>query len=130
MKETFQILPGQTAEAIKAADEAQGSFHRELTSAAQAILDEVERKGTYAVVLASRPYQNDALVNHDLPAMFTRLGIPVLTADSLPELEKVDLSKSRLDVVNNYHARMLGSAIMAAQNPHLEYVQIVSRLQP
>ena len=126
MKETFQILPGQTAEAIKAADEAQGSFHRELTSAAQAILDEVERKGTYAVVLASRPYQNDALVNHDLPAMFTRLGIPVLTADSLPELEKVDLSKSRLDVVNNYHARMLGSAIMAAQNPHLEYVQIVS----
>lgn len=126
MKETFRILPGQTAEAIKAADEAQGSFHRELTSAAQAILDEVELKGTYAVVLASRPYQNDALVNHDLPAMFTRLGIPVLTADSLPGLEKVDLSKSRLDVVNNYHARMLGSAIMAAQNPHLEYVQIVS----
>ena len=126
MKETFQILPGQTVEAIKAADEAQGSFHRELTSAAQAVLDEVERKGTYVVVLASRPYQNDALVNHDLPAMFTRLGIPVLTADSLPELEKVDLSKSRLDVVNNYHARMLGSAIMAAQNPHLEYVQIVS----
>ena len=28
MKETFQILPGQTVEAIKAADEAQGSFHR------------------------------------------------------------------------------------------------------
>ena len=77
----------------------------------QAVLEEAERRGTYAVVLASRPYQNDALVNHDLPAMFTRLGIPVLTADSLPGLEKVDLSKSRLDVVNNYHARMLGSAI-------------------
>lgn len=126
MKETFGILPGQTTSAIQAADEAQESFHKELTTAARAILDEVERKGTYAVVLASRPYQNDALVNHDLPAMFTRLGIPVLTVDSLPGLEKVDLSRSRLDVVNNYHARMLGSAIMAAQSPHLEYVQIVS----
>ena len=126
MKETFGILPGQTTSAIQAADEAQESFHKELTTAARAILDEVERKDTYAVVLASRPYQNDALVNHDLPAMFTRLGIPVLTVDSLPGLEKVDLSRSRLDVVNNYHARMLGSAIMAAQSPHLEYVQIVS----
>ena len=95
MKETFGILPGQTTSAIQAADEAQESFHKELTTAARAILDEVERKGTYAVVLASRPYQNDALVNHDLPAMFTRLGIPVLTVDSLPGLEKVDLSRSR-----------------------------------
>ena len=33
---------------------------------------------------------------------------------------------SRLDVVNNFHARMLSSAILAAQNDHLEYVQIVS----
>ncbi len=126
MKETFHILPAQTAAAIKAADAAQETFHRELKEAGQAVLEEAERRGTYAVVLASRPYQNDALVNHDLPAMFTRLGIPVLTADSLPGLEKVDLSKSRLDVVNNYHARMLGSAIMAARSPHLEYVQIVS----
>ena len=72
------------------------------------------------------PYQNDSLVNHDLPQMFTRMGIPVLTADSLPHTEEIDLSRSRLDVVNNYHARMLTSAIMAAQNPALEYVQIVS----
>lgn len=126
MSETFYIPSSQTMEAIKAADAAQETFHRELLEAGQAILDDVERKETYAVVLASRPYQNDALVNHDLSEMFTRLGIPVLTADSLPGLEKVDLSKSRLDVVNNYHARMLGSAIMAAQSPNLEYVQIVS----
>ena len=32
-----------------------------------------------------KAYQNDALVNHDLPEMFTSLGIPVLTADSLEE---------------------------------------------
>ena len=94
--------------------------------AGQAVLDEVERTGKYAVVLASRPYQNDPLVNHHLPEMFTDLGIPVLTADSLPEIESQDLSKSRLDVDNNYHARMLSSAMTAAASDHLEYVQIVS----
>lgn len=65
-------------------------------------------------------------MNHDLPEMFTSLGIPVLTADSLEEADHVDLSMSRLDIVNNYHARMLSTAILAARNPHLEYVQIVA----
>ena len=78
------------------------------------------------MILASRPYQNDTLVNHDLPGMFVEEGIPVLTADSLPDLGEVELDKSRLDIVNNYHARMLGAAVMAADHPNLQYVQIVS----
>ena len=77
-------------------------------------------------MLASRPYQNDPLVNHELPQMFTKLGIPVLTADSVPDAENVDLSQSRIDIVNNYHARMLSSAVICAQSRHLEYVQLVS----
>lgn len=64
--------------------------------------------------------------NHDLPKMFTSMGIPVLTADSVPGVTEVDLSNSRLDIVNNYHARMLSSAVLAAESEHLEYVQIVS----
>lgn len=126
MHDTFHIAPELTRAAIKAGDEAQNIFHSELKKAGQAVLDEVEHNGNYAIVLASRPYQNDALVNHDLPEMFTSLGIPVLTADSLPEADHVDLSMSRLDIVNNYHARMLSSAILAARSNHLEYVQIVS----
>ena len=86
----------------------------------------MEESGEFAVVLASRPYQNDSLVNHELPEIFTGMGIPVLTADSLPGTEKEDLSRSRLDIVNNFHARMLSSAIMAAEKESLEYVQVVS----
>lgn len=126
MKEEFHISEEFTRKALVQADQAQETFHRELRKAGEAVCEEVRQKGTYAVVLASRPYQNDALVNHDLPEMFTKLGIPVLTADSLPEANETDLSKSRLDVVNNYHARMLSSAILAAQKDYLEYVQIVS----
>ena len=126
MEKTFGITPEQSAKAMKAGDQAQHAFRSQLKEAGAKVLKEAEENGTYAVVLASRPYQNDALVNHDLPEMLTGLGIPVLTADSLPEVEEVDLKKSRLDIVNNYHARMLSSAIMAAKNEHLEYIQIVS----
>ncbi len=126
MSETFHIPPQQTREAIQAGDAAQNEFHTKLKQAGQAVLDEVTRTNSYAVVLASRPYQNDALVNHDLPALFTSLGIPVLTADSIPGSEDIDLSRSRLDVANNFHARMLSTAIMAARSSHLEYVQLVS----
>ena len=126
MKETFGISEAETRTAMEAGDKAQEMFHSELKRRGAAVMDEVEKQGGFAVVLASRPYQNDALVNHDLPDMFTRMGIPVLTADSLPEVNQVDLSKSRLDVVNNFHARMLSSAILAARSDCLEYVQIVS----
>lgn len=126
MEETFQISKETVLSAIQMADKAQEQFHAQLKAEGKRVLEEVERSNSYAIVLASRPYQNDALVNHELPEMFVRQGIPVLTADSLPGVEQVDLRNSRLDIVNNYHARMLASAILAAQNEHLEYVQLVS----
>ena len=126
MKEHFQIPEEETRKAMEAGDRAQESFRAELKRQGAAIIERVKEKGKFAVVLASRPYQNDALVNHDLPEMFVTMGIPVLTADSVPGIEDVDLSKSRIDIVNNFHARMLSSAILAAQSDCLEYVQVVS----
>ena len=126
MKEHFQIPEAETKKAIAAGEQAQESFRAELKRQGAAIIERVKEKGKFAVVLASRPYQNDALVNHDLPEMFVTMGIPVLTADSVPGIEDVDLSKSRIDIVNNFHARMLSSAILTAQSDCLEYVQVVS----
>ena len=126
MEDTFQIPAQETRAAVKAADRAQWIFRRRLVKAGEQVLKQAEEQGTYAVVLAARPYQTDALVNHDLPALFTSLGIPVLTVDSVPHANEVDLSRSALDIVNNYHARMLSTAILAAQDPRMEYVQIVS----
>ena len=124
--ETYQVPESEIKEALRYADMAEDSFHQELLAEGERILKQVTEENRYAVILASRPYQNDPLVNHNLPEMFTSLGIPVLTADAVPGVNDVDLTNSRLDVVNNYHARMLGSAVIAAENPHLEYVQIVS----
>jgi predicted CoA-substrate-specific enzyme activase len=126
MKENFSLPEAEVKNAILAGNKAMAEFKRRLKEAGNRVLEQVRKEDSYAVVLASRPYQNDELVNHGLPRMLTELGIPVLTADSLPGLEEVDLSKSRLDVVNNYHGRMLASAIMAAKDPHLQYIQLVS----
>ena len=126
MLETFDIPQELTDRAIAAADLAQGKFHSELLSAGREVIEHVRREGTYAVVLASRPYHNDLLVNHDLPSMFTALGIPVLVPDAVPGISSIDLSQSRLDIVNNYHARMLATAIISAEDPNLEYAQVVS----
>ena len=126
MAAAFGISRELTGRAIAAGDAAQASFSAQLKAAGQAVLHHCHQENRYAVVLASRPYQNDELVNHALPELFVSLGIPVLTNDSLPDVNKVDLSRSRLDIVNNYHARMLASAVLAARDECLEYVQIVS----
>ena len=126
VKETFNISEDATRIAIAQADNAQKSFRNTLVKRGQEVMDQVQSVNDYAVVLASRPYQNDSLVNHQLPEYFTNQGIPVLTADSIPGATDVDLSNCLIDIANNYHARMLSSAIIAAKNPNLEYVQVVS----
>ena len=122
----FSLDAASVRQAIDAAEAAQKTFKAELAREGERICDQVEHEGSFAVVLASRPYQNDDLVNHELPRAFTELGIPVICADAVPHVNEVDLSRSRLDVVNNFHARMLGSAVIAAGSPNLEYVQLVS----
>ncbi len=90
------------------------------------VIARTEEEGTFAVVLAGRPYHTDPLINHDLARMFTRRGIPVLTVDSLPGLDQADLHQSRVEITNDFHARMLSGAMVTAAHPSLEYVQIVS----
>ncbi|MDO4175158.1 MAG: acyl-CoA dehydratase activase [Eubacteriales bacterium] len=102
------------------------TFRSKLQQTAQAIIDQVEKEKTFAVVLAGRPYHNDPLVCHDLSRVFTKAGVPVITVDALPELNQVDLRYTRAEVTNNFHTRMLSGAMLASMSPHLEYVQIVS----
>ncbi len=126
MEQTFGLSAKEVAAAFAQGEEALLSFRRALTDAGQEIIDTVRKTGGYAVVLAGRPYHTDPLVSHDLSRVFTREGIPVLTVDALPELHEANLRYTRAEITNNFHARMLSGAMLAAQTPELEYVQIVS----
>ncbi|MDO5298973.1 MAG: acyl-CoA dehydratase activase, partial [Clostridia bacterium] len=101
-------------------------FRAALTDEGARIIEECRQNGTFAVVLAGRPYHTDALVSHDLSRAFTRAGVPVLTVDAVPELSRQSLRYTLAEITNNFHARMLSGAMAAAQSPELEYVQIVS----
>jgi predicted CoA-substrate-specific enzyme activase len=91
------------------------------------ILDDVRRKGGFAVVLVGRPYHADMLVNHNVASHFTAMGIPVLTTHSLPGVYDQDVEKhTRMEVKNAFHMQVLGATMIAAKDPAIELVQVVS----
>lgn len=102
------------------------SYKETLREECQNIIQKAEEEDKIVIVLAGRPYHSDPLVNHDIAKLFTKKGIAVVTVDSLPGLEDCDLHKSRAEITNDFHARMLAGAMVAAATPNLEYVQIVS----
>ena len=120
----FTRLRLQLNDCSKVADDK--VFTDELEARGAEVLKQVQERGGTCVVLAARPYQTDPLVNHNLPGMFIEQGVPVLTADSVPGMREVDLTRSRLDIANNYHARILSCALIAARTDCLEFAQIAS----
>jgi predicted CoA-substrate-specific enzyme activase len=126
MKETFKMPGNVVLAAIKQGEKALEDFNRIMTDNGKIIIDDVTRKGQFAVVIAGRHYQYDEHINHNLSRYFTSLNIPVLTLDSLPNLKNTPLNKSRVEITNNNHARLLEGAIIAAAHPALEYVDIFS----
>ncbi|MDR0473518.1 MAG: acyl-CoA dehydratase activase, partial [Treponema sp.] len=126
MLETFNIPKKITLAAIKQGEKAMEDFNRIMIEKGKKIIEDVEREGKFAVLIGGRYYQHDEHINHNLSRYFTGMGIPVLTLDSIPDLEKIPLDKSRVEITNNNHAMLLAGAIAAAEHPALEYVDIFS----
>ena len=112
--------------AIKEGDRALKEFEYQMRQSGKEIIASLKKPDEFAIVLAGRPYHSDELVNHNLSSYFTRLGIPVITLDALPDLNAQDLKYVRMETTIPFHTRMAGAALAIAKNPHLELVQIVS----
>ncbi|MCL2481143.1 MAG: acyl-CoA dehydratase activase-related protein, partial [Spirochaetaceae bacterium] len=126
LSEEFAIKEDAVIGAIEQGNNALKIFKSKIKNEGLKIIESIKEEDKFAVVLAGRPYHSDLLISHNLSSYFTSQGIPVLTLDSLPELEKQDLSKVRMETTINFHSRMTASAIATAKNPNLEIVQIVS----
>ncbi|MCC8136488.1 MAG: acyl-CoA dehydratase activase [Clostridiales bacterium] len=124
--ETLGVTKAEAASAFADGEQALLSFRETLTRRGSEIIQQAHEAGTYAIVLAGRPYHTDPFICHDLSRRFTERGVPVLTVDSLPDLSKQDLKNTRIEITNDFHTRMLEGAMAAAKDPALEYVQIVS----
>ena len=112
--------------AFAEAEKALLDFRGALQEQGAQLLEKVRAEGRFAAVVAGRPYQCDPLVSHDIPAMLAREGVAVLPVDALPGLSEQDISNTRVEVTNNYHTRLLEAALIASENPSLEFVQMVS----
>ncbi|MBQ8134554.1 MAG: activase, partial [Clostridia bacterium] len=89
MKKEYGIDTKICQKAVAFASDAQKAYEKELKDNGRRVIDEVTKNNQFAVVMAGRPYHNDPLINHELPEMLVNMGVPVLTADSLPDLNKV-----------------------------------------
>jgi len=126
--ETFGLRGKNVDRALDAADAALSRFSSEMHSAGRRVQEEMNRENgpDFAVVLAGRPYHADNLINHHMSRHFTQNGIPVLSLESIAELDDQDISNARMDSYNPFHTRMLAAARYVAAKPNLELVQIVS----
>lgn len=124
--QTYGLPAEHVGLAIKEGDKAQVSFQTKMVQAGAELIQTLEGTNKFGVVLAGRPYHSDELVNHGLSDLFTRMGIPVFTIDSLPGLGTIDLEAVGADVVNPFHTQLFSASIYAARHPNLEVVQIVS----
>jgi len=124
-KDTFNIEKKKVLNAISQGDRSMKTLEKTLKNDAQEILDSLHGD-QFAVVFVGRPYHSDSFINHDLAKHFTKLGIPVIDMDSLPDINEVNLRGLLVETNNNFHTRLLSAGVVTAQNPQLELVQIVS----
>ncbi|BDU51710.1 acyl-CoA dehydratase activase [Haliovirga abyssi] len=126
INESFGLKKDVVENAILEGDIAQNIFKNKMLEEGKKVLEQLEKENRFGVVIASRPYHSDELINHNISSFFVNLNIPVLTLDSLPGLNDVDLSKVRPDTVNPFHTRLFTGAIYTAKNKNLEFVEVVS----
>lgn len=125
--ENWDIPKKILKKAIHEAEKALHTYKETLLLEGQKILDDVKAKNTFAVVIAGRPYHADTLINHNVASHFTAMGIPVITTESLPGVYDQNVPPAtRMEIKNSFHMRMLGATMIAANDPSIELVQIVS----
>lgn len=123
---SYKINKTLAEKAIEQADQSMELYYRKMEEAGKEALENVKKTGSFGVLVAARPYHMDPLVNHDLSKHFTQLGIPVFTIDSLGRNHNFDLSVVKMETTMNFHTRMIEATMLAAKEPALELVQVVS----
>ena len=61
------------------------AFNDHMEAKGKAILEEVERTDSIAILMIGRPYHQDPGLNHGIPEEFQVLGYPILSIRSLPK---------------------------------------------
>ena len=121
----WDIPEKEVEKAVKLAWAEQIKAKEDIRLIGKRVLNEMEEKGGYGIVLAGRPYHIDPEINHGIPELISSYGLTVFTEDSLP----VDFNPKRpLRVVDQwvYHSRLYTAAEFVRGRNDLELIQLNS----
>ncbi|MFV0485454.1 MAG: acyl-CoA dehydratase activase [Candidatus Saccharimonadales bacterium] len=110
--------------ALTNAQEAQKCFQMAVMLKGGQMLEQARESGLRTFVLAGHPYHIDPEVNHGIAELVNRLGVAVLTEDSVAHLART--GKTRMSNQWVYHARLYGAARFVAKQTDVDLVQLVS----
>ena len=121
----MHIAKSEMKRAFKLAKEEQESFKQWQHRRGDEVLSWLKKENKKGIVVAGHPYHIDPAIHHGIPAEINKLGMAVLTEDSLTHLASPN---SGVDVVNQwtYHSRLYRAADVIKREPNLELLQLVS----
>ena len=126
MARGFDVAEFKFQQAFSKAQQNMDWFKTTLQAAGRKTIEKARNNKEPMVVLAGRPYHVDPAINHNIPDLISRMGIHVLTEDSLP-LEAIDLPDS-LEVADQweYSNRLYRAAHWAGREPYADFLQFNS----
>jgi predicted CoA-substrate-specific enzyme activase len=122
----FEDIPKlEIKQAFKKAKQEEAEYIKWLQHRGVEVIEQLEREHIKGIIVAGHPYHIDPAINHGLPEEINKLGMAVLTEDSICHLapEKVNTK-----VVNQwtYHSRLYRAAEVVKIYPQLELLQVTS----
>ena len=121
MENAFPLIPSvQVKKALRQAEEGKKRYLNHLKEKTQEILQWIESKEKQAIVLLGRNYHVDPEINKGLPAVIARLGIPVLTAEGLYQLQDHPKEEPTFSELALYATEQV------EKHPYLHLVQLQS----
>lgn len=126
IKEAFpEITSSEIKEAVRAAEQAQKTYQRQLRQMGEKCWREHEVSRRPLVVVAAHPYHMDPFVNHGICTLIASMGADIVTEDSIAHLSP---DTTALDVIDQwtFHSRLYRAAQLAESKPWAELVQLVS----
>lgn len=105
---------------------AQSEFKQTLREKAADIISKAEMSDKFLLLMAGRPYHLDPLINHNIPAYITDLGVDVITEDAIPDDSFNDLKSVHVLTQWAYTNRLYEAAYWAGAKPNVEFIQLNS----
>ncbi|MGM0508088.1 MAG: acyl-CoA dehydratase activase-related protein [Fusobacteriota bacterium] len=101
------------------------NYKQDVRNKGEEVLEFLEKTNQKGIVLAGRPYHIDPEINHGIPELIESFDLPILSADSISHLGKIERP---LQVYDQwvYHSRLYSAASFVAEHDNLELVQLNS----